>query len=131
MKNSKQSNKSALINLKKQKTELITIAIFSVLFLCCYFYTQFKSNQLDKNGEYTYGIIVGYQGVAKGDCNLKYCFFVKNVKYTSSDSHSLQYDKFSFGDTCFVKYDRLDPRNSELIKVNVNGHKVIKIKSRF
>jgi len=131
MKSIKQPNKTALINSKKHRTDLIIIVILFSLFLCCYFYSRFQSHQLDKEDEYTSGIIIGYQGVAKGDCNVKYSFYVNSVKYTSSSGYSIQYDKFSIGDTCFVKYARSNPINSELIKINVNGHKVIKCKPRI
>ena len=128
MKSRKQPNKTALSNSRKHRTDLIMIVIFSLLFLCCYFYSQFQSHQLDTENEYTTGIIVGYQGVAKGDCNIKFCYYVNNVKYTSFSGYSIKYDKFSIGDTCFVKYARSNPVNSELVKIDVNGHKVIKYK---
>ena len=126
-----QPNKTAFKNSKKYRTDLIIIAILSSFFLCCYFYSLFQSHQLDSDNEYTTGIIVGYQGVAKGDCNVKFCFYVNNTKYMSSSGYSIKYDKFSIGDTCFVKYARSNPINSELVKINVSDHKVIKYKPRI
>ena len=113
---------------KKLRNSLISILFGSLLFGGCFVYYRYLTLQIETDSAVTKGIIIGYQGISRGDCNIKFEFIVSGVRYVSSVGYSIKYDRFSFGDTCFVKYARSNPENCKLVTMEVDGHTVLKLK---
>jgi len=112
---------------KKLRNSLISILFGSLLFGGCFVYYRYLTLQIETDSAVTKGIIIGYQGISRGDCNIKFEFIVSGVRYVSSEGYSIKYDRFSLGDTCFVKYARSNPENCKLETIDVNGHNVLKL----
>lgn len=123
------SKKNTKSNFKKYRSDLLVISFFIILFLFFYIYSHYSTRQLEAEATCTKGIISGLKGV-RGGWDVEFYYFVDGVKFISSDSYSIKYDRFSFGDTCFVKYARSNPENCKLENVNIDGHKVLKLKRR-
>jgi len=116
---------------KNEKKEVIRSIIIIVVFLTCiggiiWFYIN-DSNQLKKESMYTKGIITEKFAGAKVESLVRFEFYVNKIKYIGSDGYSIKYDVFDVGDSCFVMYARNNPRNCRLIRITVDGNKVLKI----
>ena len=112
---------------KELRNSLISILFGILLFGGCFVYYRYLSLQIETDSAVTKGIIIGYQGISRGDCNIKFEFIVSGVRYVSSEGYSIKYDRFSLGDTCFVKYARSNPENCKLVTMEVDGHTLLKL----
>ena len=118
--------------MKKDKNKEIvkSIKIIIVFLLCLggiiWFYIH-DSNQLKEESMYTKGVIIETFAGAKVESLVRFEFYVNNIKYISSDGYSIRDDMFEIGDSCFVEYAKTNPKNCHLVKIIINGNKVIKI----
>ena len=114
---------------KELRTNIYSIIFGTLLFGSCFIYYKYKSNQLKNEGLRTKGVILGTVPGGKAGPSTQFTFWVQGEKHISNGAHSV-YDTFETGDTCYVIYARSNPSNCELERIEVNGHKMLKIKRR-
>jgi len=115
-------------NEKKEVAKSLKIIIVSIFCLTgiIWFYIH-DSIQLKKEARNTKGVITETFAGAKVESLVRFEFYANNIKYISSDGYSIRDDEFNLGDTCFVEYAKTNPKNCHLVRITINGNKVIKI----
>ena len=111
------------------KSQIIIIVFLLSIVLIIGYYV-YDANQLKQEPIYTKGLIVGKFSGTQGQSNVRYEFYVNNVKYISSCGYSYKYDDIDIGDTCFVVYAQSNPQNCKLLKIMYRGQSIIKLKKR-
>jgi len=104
------------------------VFLVSIVFIIGYY--VYDANQLKQEPIYTKGLIVGKFSGTQGQSNVRYEFYVNNVKYISSSGYSYKYDDIDIGETCFVVYAQSNPQNCKLLKIMYRGQSIIKLKKR-
>ena len=117
---------------KSEKKELIKFLKIIIPFILCVSYIIWfcinDATQLKKEPQYTKGVIIKKYTGPHGQSQVKFEFFVNKIKYTGDGGYSYSYDYFEIGDTCFVLYERNNPKNHKLIETKIEGRSIIKIK---
>ena len=111
------------------KSQIIIIVFLLSIVLIIGYYV-YDANQLKQEPIYTKGLIVGKFSGTQGQSNVRYEFYVNNVKYISSCGYSYKYDDIDIGDTCFVVYAQSNPQNCKLLNMMYRGQSIIKLKKR-
>ena len=116
------------IDTKKEFRNLIFgLLFFGIIISVSYLFYQHDRRELKYNSKEIEGVIIGLKGV-RGGWDIKFQYVVEGVKYVSSDSFVVNLDKFSVGDTCFVLYAVSNPENCKLVRNNLEGNQVLKLK---
>ena len=108
---------------------IIIVFLVSIVFIIGYY--VYDANQLKQEPIYTKGLIVGKCSGTQGQSNVRYEFYVNNVKYVSSCGYSYKYDNIDIGDTCFVVYANTNPQNCKLSEVIYRGRSIIKLQKNI
>lgn len=111
------------------KSQIIIIVFLLSIVLIIGYYV-YDANQLKQEPIYTKGLIVGKFSGTQGQSNVRYEFYVNNVKYISSCGYSYKYDDIDIGDTCFVVYAQSNPQNCKLLNIMYRGRSIIKLKRK-
>ena len=109
----------------------ISIIVFLLSIILIMGYYVYDANQLKQEPIYTTGIIVGKFSGTQRQSNVRYEFYVNNIKYISSYGYSYKYDNIDICDTCFVVYAQSNPQNCKLLQIMYGGQSIIKLKKKL
>ena len=93
--------------------------IIIILFVILIAYTVIRKKGLSENPSYTKGVILNINHGVRGNVNLNYYYSVKSNKYkgisTTEFCQDCNYSCCHPGDSVIVKYQKDNPKNSELL----------------
>lgn len=98
------------------KLELIIGIICIILLVAGVLYSYNLKDRLSENSGYTKGVIVDKRYPWKGLPYIIYSFEIDKVRYRGSNRYSYHLQEIKIGDTCYVKYERSDPTNNNLLR---------------
>lgn len=74
----------------------------------------------DQGLDYTVGIVVSQEMEEQRESSIHYHFVVKKDSYTGYVPYDPKQQEINIGDTCFVIYNRKNPKDNELIRLENN-----------
>ncbi len=103
--------------MKLKRRYILFFVFWAMVTFSIYMYGKIRTNQIEENKQFTYGIITDFDYVKSGAVVLKYKFLVRNKKYISKDGNLIKESNYKYfeGKHFPVVYSKKDPNKNYIL----------------